>query len=350
MGAIQPEAPGGKRKRGRKGPGRRALEGLLLGLACAVVFAALGDWGALDSIENRLWDLRARAFAKPSGRTDQIRLILLDQGSLDWAEKEAGIQWPWPREYYGVILSFLSRTETRAAAFDVLYTEASFWGVEDDQVFAEAVRVNGRFVGAIQLSLKDGEFGFWPVGAAEPVRMPQVPEMFGAPFPYAVFPIPELIATASTFGNVLSQTDPDGINRRMSPVSSFDGRPIPTLALAAFLRGEDIRELDFKDGELLVGGKRIPLDEKGRVVLRFRGPSQTHIAVNAGSVLRSETGPAGGGEAGNRSRFLPREIRAVRIQLPRPQRPAPDPGGRRVSGRRDPRDPAGQHSGGRFHT
>ena len=161
-------ALGRKRKAGHKGPGRRALEGALLGLLVAGVFAGLGSFGALDALENRLWDLRVRAFARPSEATDRIRLILLDQGSLDWAEKELGVPWPWPREFYGVIVSFLTRSGARAAAFDVLYTETSFYGVEDDESFVAAVRESGRTVAAVQLSREQGKDLSWPSGAAEP--------------------------------------------------------------------------------------------------------------------------------------------------------------------------------------
>ena len=284
-----------KRTTGHKGPGRRALEGALLGLVVAAVFAGLGALDALDSLENRLWDIRVRTFARPSGATDRIRLILLDQGSLDWAEKELGVQWPWPREFYGVMVSFLTRAGARAAAFDVLYTEASFYGVEDDLAFAETVRESGRFVAAVQLSREQGETESWPPEAVEPRRPEILP---GSPYvslSRAVFPIPELSASAAALGNVLAQPDPDGINRRLGLVTGFDGRAVPTLALAAYCLGEGVRDLELRPGEFRAGGRIVPLTGDGHVILRYRGPGQTHAAVNAGAVLRSETALREGG-------------------------------------------------------
>ena len=261
----------------------------------AGAFAGLGALGTLDSLENRLWDLRVRAFARPSEATDRIRLILLDQGSLDWADAELGVQWPWPREFYGVIVSFLTRSGARAAAFDVLYTEPSFYGVEDDETFAAAIRENGRIVAAVQLSLERDGAVSWPSAAPEPPAASLGSGAWLKDFPRAVLPIPELAASAAALGNVLAETDPDGINRRLPPLARFDSRTVPTLALAAYCLGEDVQDLEFRHRELRGGGRVMPLTEDGHAVLRYRGLSQTHRAVNAGAVLRSETALREGG-------------------------------------------------------
>ena len=51
--------------------------------------------GLLRGVEAVLWGWRVACFAKPSPHTDAIRLILLDQGSLDWGATEQGWSWPW---------------------------------------------------------------------------------------------------------------------------------------------------------------------------------------------------------------------------------------------------------------
>jgi len=58
--------------------------------------------------------------AKPSAHTGEIRLIMLDQNSLDWAKNENGLSWPWPREVYGSIIQFCKRAGVQSLAFDVL--------------------------------------------------------------------------------------------------------------------------------------------------------------------------------------------------------------------------------------
>ncbi len=65
----------------------------------------------------------------PGEATDDIVLILLDQNSLDWASRENGLTWPWPRELYGAIADYCRRAGAKALAFDVLFSEPSTYGV-----------------------------------------------------------------------------------------------------------------------------------------------------------------------------------------------------------------------------
>ena len=83
---------------------KKGSQSLLVGMIG--IFLALSIWtfGWLDVWEAKTWDWRASFLAKPGKATDDIRLILLDQNSLDWARKENGLNWPWPREIYGAIV------------------------------------------------------------------------------------------------------------------------------------------------------------------------------------------------------------------------------------------------------
>src|SRR5512143_2122393 len=89
---------------------KRRLYGVLFGLAGACLALGLHHFGVLDRWEARTWDWRASVLAKPGKATDQIRLILLDQESLDWAKEQVGLTWPWPREIYSAIVDFCRRS------------------------------------------------------------------------------------------------------------------------------------------------------------------------------------------------------------------------------------------------
>ena len=80
-----------------------------------------------------------RLLARPGPHTDEICLILLDQASLDWGSEVAGWSWPWPRELYAAVLSFCRRGGARSVTLDVLFTEASVYGVWDDQALGGAL-------------------------------------------------------------------------------------------------------------------------------------------------------------------------------------------------------------------
>src|ERR1700690_154578 len=105
---------------------KKLLQGLGVGFCAACIALALWRSGSLGGLKNETWWWRVRLLAKPSPSTSKIKLILLDQASLDWgANPERGWQWPWPREVYVPVLDFCARSGAKVVAFDMLYSEPS---------------------------------------------------------------------------------------------------------------------------------------------------------------------------------------------------------------------------------
>ncbi len=275
---------------------RKPVLGTAAGLTGAViaVFMLMAGW--LDSWEARTWDWRVRALARPGPATEDIVLILLDQNSLDWAQKENGLSWPWPREIYGAIVDFCSRNGAQALAIDVLYTEPSAYGVEDDRSFAAAVGKFGKVAGAVFLGKKSGSTIEWPASIQEPRLMLTSPDSLSArsslettEFSRATFPISELAENAAVLGNVQLKPDSDGVYRRVQLFNSFADKPVPALGLGAWLAAGNRAEISRgADGTLKIGNHEIPVNSRGDAILRYRGPSGTHQNFSAAAVLQSE--------------------------------------------------------------
>ena len=268
-----------------------------IGLASAAVSFALWRGGRLDRWEAATWAWRVRALARPGAATPRIKIILLDQASLDWGRREMKLSWPWPRQVYAPLLDFCARAGARAVAFDVLFLEPSYLGVDDDHLLAEAMARSRAVVGALYLG--EGDARAWPAEAPEagwPMAgldawLERAPPGFRAET--AAFPIPELAAGADALGNVNDVPDEDGVFRRLRMFQVFDGRAVPGLALALHLAAERRAEsgaavLSVEPGRLRVGSRVVPLDVAGRAILRYRGPSGTHAAYSAAAVIQSE--------------------------------------------------------------
>ncbi len=235
--------------------------GLLIGLAAGILGLALWFGHALDGVENITWGWRVRALARPAPATERIVLILLDQPSLDWGERENGLPWPWPREVYAPILDFCRRGGASVTAFDVLFTEPSAYGVEDDRALGEAIARNGNFVGARFLKLDTG--GREAVGCDEPV--------------------PEVADAARLLANVSAVPDADGVFRRALPTFRWQGREIPALGVAAWLVDRNLGAATL-DSALAT----VPLAPDRPALLRFRGPSTVYRTFNAAEIIQSE--------------------------------------------------------------
>jgi adenylate cyclase len=267
---------------------RKWVQGLLIGLLAAAAAAALWRSGSLDRLEFVSWAWRVRTFAARTPPSDRIRLVLLDQASLDWGRRENAWSWPWPREVYAAVLDFCRRAGARAVAFDVLYTEPSVYGVADDQALGSAIAASPPFIGALFLGATGGEATNWPAGVSW--RFPAIEGSSTAVDGVrrtATFPIPEVATNAAGLANVSDDPDADGVFRRAALFRVFDGSAVPSMGLGAFLAGSPALAPAFEPGRLRLGDRSIPVDRSGRLLLRFAGRDGRHEAVSASAVIRS---------------------------------------------------------------
>jgi len=269
--------------------GGKCLRGVTIGLIAGTVALLAGWLGWLESWEAPTWTWRARFFSQRESLAPNIKLILLDQDSLDWGQRESGWGWPWPREVYGAISAFCARGGAKALAFDLLFTEPSTYGVADDETLGQALRAGPPAVLAL---VPGGSRAAWPqylprpsVGANyhSPVRADS-----HSPLPapateatHLLFPVPEVAAGAAATGHVAGKPDADGVFRRLEPFCRFDGVDIPALGLAIRLaaRGEPVAGANDDS----------PLpDPSGRAILRFKGRDGLPETVRAAAVMQSE--------------------------------------------------------------
>jgi adenylate cyclase len=282
---------------------RRLLHGLLAGAVGLLAAWLLALAGIVTSFEARTFDWRARLLTPRDSGSDAVRLILLDQPSLDWAAKENGLSWPWPREVYGAILDFCHRGGAKAVAFDVLYTEPSTYGVADDKAFAAAGKQLGNFVLPVFLGRESGKTGVWPADMPpDPLAiegldawLAGIPARDAPVYPKAAFPVPEVAAGAKILGNVSQDPEFDGIYRRVNLFGIFDGRAVPSLPLAARMLAEPDMAASIAGHTLRLGPVTVPLDDAGRVIPRWRRSSDFK-SVSAAAVIRSELALREGGK------------------------------------------------------
>ena len=322
--------------------------GILAGLTAAALALALDAGGALDGWERRLFDWRATILARPGAATDRVVLVLVDQESLDWAQKENGIGWPWPRETYAAAVDFCRRGGAAAVGLDILFTEPSVYGVADDEAFGAALRAFGPTAAASFLS-----------GETEPAPIPPGADLaarlsagygrsltFGA----ATWPIPEVRKSITLAANAHLRPDPDGVYRRIPVATVLGGEVFPSLGPAVWLAAHPQARLSLADGRIEADGFGAPLDRSGAAILRFRGGSGTHPALRAAAVIQSELRLRAGRDARHLGPFrvAPGKYVLFGFSAPGLFDLHPSPTGGDVPGRGGPRDRARQLLSGDF--
>lgn len=277
---------------------RRWRHGLLIGLASALLAVAVEQRGWLTNLEFASWTARARLWMRPSPFSDAIRVIFIDQASLDWVAQNFQMGWPWMREAYGPIIDFCRRGGAKAIVLDLLFTEPSTYGLEDDEALGNTLAALPDNVLAVFTGIQAGQTDVWPQDVPPPPWRIEGLERWLDPVrqnvlvdPNASFPVSEIRRGAAALASVRVEPDSDGVFRRLPPFRLFDGKVLPTLGLAAYLVGagkENPLTWNVSDDRLAIGRTRLPLDRKGRAILRYRGPSGTYRAFPAAGIIQAE--------------------------------------------------------------
>src|SRR5688500_13074406 len=70
-----------------------------------------------------------------------VVIVAVDQKSLDAMDQAKGFGWPWPREFWGNLVTYFEKCGARAVVFDVVFSEKSVHADEfdDDTNFGKLV-------------------------------------------------------------------------------------------------------------------------------------------------------------------------------------------------------------------
>lgn len=260
---------------GRSGAPIRTIG--LLALASLLLSLALFLAGLLTPFELKAYDLFSRR-CNPATISSDIVLVQIDQKSIDILSSQQ-VSWPWPRQVYAPIIDYLARAD--AVFIDLIYSEASAFGEEDDQLFAEAVRGAGNVYLPVFLTSKHRERNAGEEDFLRRISLPQgVPQ---SPLAYdgAVMPIQPLINAARGGGNVMMKPDPDGVYRRLPLLFSVDGKTIPALVLGHLIQSGAVIG---GGGTLKAGKTTLPLAE-GKLLLRYSRAQNPFQTLSASDII-----------------------------------------------------------------
>lgn len=305
---IPPAVPSGA-------PSRRA--GLLFLLAAIVIALAIGGAGLMRlapmaGLDNAVLDglLRASASAGPAGDT-----VVVD---IDDVSLSAVGQWPWPRYRLAELVERIAAERPAAIALDILMPEADRASLAQVQEtfkrdFGIDVAIGGVPDGLLD---NDGYLGqqmaeagvvgaryFYFDHATREARPPRPGVGFDGAIDalaldkaHGVLDNLDAIASrtrASGFVNVA--VDDDGVLRRLPLLVEYKGVLYPSLALAATMRALQVpsgQVVVGRDGaSVVVGEHAVPVDRKGRALLRFDGPPARYASLSAVDVLAGRHAP-----------------------------------------------------------
>jgi adenylate cyclase len=118
----------------------------VIALVCAGLGVAL--WAptpilrVVGMLDNVFYDSMYRFRPIESQVDGPIVIVAVDESSLAKIDKYHGIGWPWPRRYWGEMVTYLEAAGAKAIAFDILFDKSSVYNTKtynDDREFGEAI-------------------------------------------------------------------------------------------------------------------------------------------------------------------------------------------------------------------
>ncbi len=295
----------------------RALKGALIGLIAGLAAVGAVYTPLLETWERRTLDLRTRGFADPARADPRIVAVVIDQRSLDDVaapRERGGLEqgWPWPRDFYAAVVTYLFQSGARAIALDLILSERSIYtqlGVADDDSALASATTGRPVVQAVMLTREaiDGPGRLadpgWPPGLLTDARVRRLERRPRESFNKATLPVEPLRGQATALGWVGFEPDDDGTCRSMVPAAAYapagsdasvEVWSLP-FALATLL-GVRVETVPGRPAarHLRVEGKRLGLDEDGRMLLRFHGAEDTYPQFAFSKVLESAKRTAAG--------------------------------------------------------
>jgi adenylate cyclase len=261
-------------------------------LGAVLISVLLNRLTVIKEIENRTWDWRIKLTFSSSKPDKNIHIIEVDQRSLD-EQALQGYTWPWPRRRYGRIIKFLELAQAKGLAFDILFTEGSHYGPDDDKQFGEALDSKLPILNIVDLTNSDREIDEDQLellshdlflqnektGYSKWFEQYVKPGNSSYDFSSVVMPIPEVLNPAKFYGNASSDPDSDGVMRHFN--------------LGGRFRGIDILSSPFAFYDLVTEGRlkevslADKLDSEGRLTLRFKSDGNDFKSHSADAVFES---------------------------------------------------------------
>ena len=242
-------------------------------IGCAIgaflFVAGLHAGGALQSVERTTLDARFRHLNRPAGVDTSIVLAAIDDASISRTRRQMKVGWPWPREYYGMLLEYFRKGGAQTVVFDILFPEPDFPRAnvsarQSDQRFARALDSAGNVTLAVQLTESDT--------TTNPIEPRHLMDAGGErqfrlrSSQGALAPIPSFQDGAAALGAVNMEADGDGVVRRVPLAYQVrDSLLLPSLGVSALLTNRE----DEDAASVL---SKFPVGPTGAFLLYWYGP------------------------------------------------------------------------------
>jgi adenylate cyclase len=243
---------------------------VVIAIAGACIGSGLQHLSSFEVLELKSLDFRFLHASHPEKADSSVVLVAIDQNSLDFYATQS-VSWPWPREFYGLLVDYLKMGGAKVIAFDMDFSRSDLERLEtdareSDHAFADAIGRTGNVVLGALLAFKEpgdqqgSDIDRRHLGSG-------YSSMLGMPtYNRAIAPLEEFQLSASRLGVINFEADRDDIARRIPLVWKFKDSYLPYFGLACYTLSRNI-----PIGRLDSLARTIPTGEDGKFLFYWYG-------------------------------------------------------------------------------
>lgn len=259
--------------------------GVVLGICLLLwLFRITNAESFLMMMENKTFDLRQKSIAAYKNVDSNIVIVTVDTPTYEYLATKYG-EWPMPRRIYADIAQFLEKQNPASLVFDFLFVNSLKSAQNDDERLIQEFKNNDKIFTSINFD-----------NLNERIRTPEsLPDKLKVNiennssidlknpklnYSNCRMILKGIIEATSKIGHINLIREDDGIARRINPFATYKNESYPHLALKVGIdylnKNQKIDNKNFyidKDKNILLGDKKIPLDNDGFAILNWYGPS-----------------------------------------------------------------------------
>ncbi|HIE26697.1 TPA: CHASE2 domain-containing protein [Candidatus Poribacteria bacterium] len=215
---------------------KRVIIGVLLGIGVTLIVTVLSLMELMEDFELKTLDYRF-LIRGPRDVTDDIVIVAIDDVTIQGLKQG----WPISRDFYALLVDYLSKYGAAVIAFDILFIDRDIEHPERDHLLSHVTNNAGNVLHSIGFRFESSDQHFAKMLSSEETELltrfslsttQTYPTNFSRASSILPF-LPDLLFSSKNIGHVNMQPDSDGLTRHLELVIEFNGHLYPALPLAA---------------------------------------------------------------------------------------------------------------------
>ena len=275
---------------------KKILYTIWLFLFCLVIFISVrsANFNAfIDVIENRTFDLRQNVMInnKIKSVNNDIVIVAVDDASYEYILDKYG-EWPLSRDVYAKLVDYIESQKPQSIAFDLMFVKSLKSNPKADEMLVDSFKKYDNLFTAMNLDNQSKDLRTPPMLpeklSVNLINNSSDINLDGHTYTNCRPILPGILDSTSNIGMINVSRAEDGILRRMPLFVKYQDKFYPQLGLKVGLQFLNAREnLEVKDfvidknSNLLLGKRKIYVDNNGSAILNWYGPtaSYEHIPI-----------------------------------------------------------------------